>query len=61
MTDIDVPSLVAALRSRVVGEIRFGDGDRALYATDSSRSAASRMGCVSPPPPRHMTTIPSAA
>lgn len=48
MSNIDVPALVAALNSRVNGEIRFGDGDRALYATDSSNYREVPIGLVVP-------------
>ncbi|WP_448188766.1 FAD-binding and (Fe-S)-binding domain-containing protein [Azospirillum sp. sgz301742] len=48
MSSIDVPALVAALRSRVDGEIRFRDGDRALYATDSSNYREVPIGVVVP-------------
>lgn len=48
MNSIDIPGLVAALRSRVDGEIRFRDGDRALYATDSSNYREVPIGVVVP-------------
>ncbi len=48
MSSIDVPALVAALKSRVNGEIRFDDGDRALYATDSSNYREVPIGLVVP-------------
>ena len=33
---VDLEKLAAALRARVRGEVRFNDGDRALYSTDAS-------------------------
>jgi len=44
----DVSALVAALRERVEGEIRFGAGDRALYATDASNYREPPVGVVVP-------------
>jgi FAD/FMN-containing dehydrogenase/Fe-S oxidoreductase len=40
--------LAAELRARVRGEVRFGDGDRALYATDSSNYRQVPIGVVIP-------------
>jgi hypothetical protein len=34
---VDRLAVAAELRSRIEGEVRFGDGDRALYATDGSK------------------------
>ncbi|HYH17735.1 MAG TPA: FAD-binding and (Fe-S)-binding domain-containing protein [Azospirillum sp.] len=48
MNTIDVPGLVSALKSRVDGEIRFSDGDRALYATDASNYRKVPLGVVVP-------------
>lgn len=48
MTEIDRAGLATALRRRVDGEIRFGPGDRALYATDSSNYRAVPIGVVVP-------------
>lgn len=45
---IDVERLVAALRERVRGEVRFGDGDRALYSTDASNYRQIPIGVVLP-------------
>jgi FAD/FMN-containing dehydrogenase/Fe-S oxidoreductase len=41
-------SLAAALRARVRGEVQFGAGDRALYATDSSNYRQLPIGVVRP-------------
>ena len=41
-------SLAAALRARVRGEVQFGPGDRALYATDSSNYRQLPIGVVRP-------------
>ena len=45
---IDVERLAAALRERVRGEVRFGDGDRALYSTDASNYRQIPVGVVLP-------------
>src|SRR5690242_6631277 len=34
--DIDVAALELAIRKHIKGEVRFSDGDRALWATDAS-------------------------
>jgi FAD/FMN-containing dehydrogenase len=44
----DPAALVAALRSRIEGEVRFSDGDRALYATDASNYRQVPIGVVIP-------------
>ncbi len=41
-------SLERALREAVAGEVRFGDGDRALYATDASNYRQVPIGVVVP-------------
>jgi FAD/FMN-containing dehydrogenase/Fe-S oxidoreductase len=45
---IDVDGLAAALRKRVRGEVRFNDGDRALYSTDASNYRQLPVGVVLP-------------
>src|SRR5579883_553644 len=40
--------LARALRSRIAGEVRFSDGDRALYATDGSNYRQVPIGVVIP-------------
>ncbi len=45
---VDVAALVATLRATVQGEVRFGDGDRALYATDASNYRQLPIGVVLP-------------
>ena len=40
--------LAAALRARVRGEVRFNDGDRALYSTDASNYRQIPIGVVLP-------------
>src|SRR5579883_2975578 len=40
--------LEAELRKRVEGEVRFSDGDRALYATDASNYRQPPIGVVVP-------------
>jgi FAD/FMN-containing dehydrogenase/Fe-S oxidoreductase len=45
---IDVDALKAELRKNVRGEVRFGDGDRALYSTDSSNYRQVPIGVVVP-------------
>ncbi len=41
-------ALEADLRARLEGEVRFGDGDRALYATDASNYRQTPIGVVLP-------------
>lgn len=41
-------ALAAALRARIRGEVRFGSGERALYATDSSNYRQLPIGVVRP-------------
>jgi FAD/FMN-containing dehydrogenase/Fe-S oxidoreductase len=45
---VDVERLAVALRSRVRGEVRFDDGDRALYSTDASNYRQIPIGVVLP-------------
>src|SRR3954471_3978162 len=45
---VDVPELEAALRRSVAGEVRFSDGDRALWATDASNYRFLPIGVVLP-------------
>jgi FAD/FMN-containing dehydrogenase/Fe-S oxidoreductase len=45
---VDVSGLAAALRLRVRGEVRFDDGDRALYSTDASNYRQVPIGVVLP-------------
>lgn len=47
-TDVDRAGLEAALRSTVRGEVRFSDGDRALYSTDASNYRQIPIGVVVP-------------
>jgi FAD/FMN-containing dehydrogenase/Fe-S oxidoreductase len=47
-TPIDRDTLAAQLRLRIEGEVRFDDGDRALYATDSSNYRQVPIGVVLP-------------
>ncbi|HVX42121.1 MAG TPA: FAD-binding and (Fe-S)-binding domain-containing protein [Gemmatimonadaceae bacterium] len=47
-SDVDRAALAAALRSRIAGEVRFSDGDRALYATDASNYRQVPIGVVLP-------------
>lgn len=46
--EVDTRGLENALRRRVDGEIRFNDGDRALYATDASNYRQVPIGVVLP-------------
>src|SRR5437667_5485988 len=46
--DVDVDELEAELRKNVRGEVRFSDGDRALYSTDSSNYRQIPIGVVVP-------------
>src|SRR5438552_11473929 len=46
--EIDVAALEKELRKSVRGEVRFGDGDRALYSTDSSNYRQIPIGIVIP-------------
>ncbi len=45
---VDAPGLARALRGRVRGEVRFDDGDRALYSTDASNYRQIPIGVVLP-------------
>ena len=45
---VDIERLTAALRERVRGEVRFTDGDRALYSTDASNYRQIPIGVVLP-------------
>src|SRR5947209_11306244 len=47
-TAVDREALEAALRRRTRGEVRFTDGDRALYATDASNYRQIPIGVVIP-------------
>ena len=46
--DVDVERLERRLRENVEGEVRFSDGDRALYATDASNFRQVPIGVVLP-------------
>jgi FAD/FMN-containing dehydrogenase/Fe-S oxidoreductase len=46
--DVDGEGLARALRREIAGEVRFGDGDRALYATDASNYRQVPIGIVLP-------------
>src|SRR5437763_461978 len=46
--DVDARQLEAALRATIRGEVRFSDGDRALYSTDSSNYRQIPIGVVLP-------------
>ena len=46
--NVDRDALAAALRSRIAGEVRFADGDRALYATDASNYRQVPLGVCIP-------------
>ncbi|HET7584018.1 MAG TPA: FAD-binding and (Fe-S)-binding domain-containing protein [Gemmatimonadaceae bacterium] len=46
--DVDVAALEARLRANLRGEVRFTDGDRALYATDASNYRQTPIGVVIP-------------
>ncbi|HEX9106773.1 MAG TPA: FAD-binding oxidoreductase, partial [Longimicrobiales bacterium] len=45
---VDTPGLEAELRRALQGEVRFSDGDRALYATDGSNYRQVPIGVVLP-------------
>ncbi len=45
---VDIDSLRAALEARVAGEVRFDDGSRAAYSTDSSNYRQVPLGVVVP-------------
>lgn len=47
-THVDVDRLAATLRQNVRGEVRFTDGDRALYSTDASNYRQIPIGVVLP-------------
>src|ERR1051325_420817 len=46
--DVDVAALEQELRKTLRGEVRFNDGDRALYSTDSSNYRQIPIGVVVP-------------
>src|SRR5947207_7259989 len=46
--DVDVGALESVLRRNLRGEVRFSDGDRALYSTDSSNYRQIPIGVVIP-------------
>src|SRR5213082_2698422 len=46
--DVDVGALEGELRRNLRGEVRFSDGDRALYSTDSSNYRQIPIGVVIP-------------
>ena len=46
--NVDVDELESELRKNVRGEVRFSDGDRALYSTDSSNYRQIPIGVVVP-------------
>src|SRR6059058_4307488 len=46
--DVDARQLEAELRATIRGEVRFGEGDRALYSTDSSNYRQIPIGVVVP-------------
>lgn len=48
LNNVDANALAAELRGSISGEVRFGDGDRALYATDSSNYRQVPIGVVIP-------------
>ena len=47
-SNIDAKALAGELRSKIRGEVRFDDGSRALYATDSSNYRQVPIGVVIP-------------
>ena len=47
-TGVDIPALGEALKRVVRGEVRFNDGDRALYSTDASNYRQIPIGVVVP-------------
>jgi FAD/FMN-containing dehydrogenase/Fe-S oxidoreductase len=51
---VDAAALAAELRATIDGEVRFDDGSRALYATDSSNYRQAPIGVVIP---RHMEDV----
>ncbi len=48
VSSIDADALAAELRRRIEGDVRFGRGDRALYATDASNYRQVPIGVVVP-------------
>src|SRR5688572_20542960 len=46
--NVDAAALATELRRQVSGEVRFADGDRALYATDASNYRQVPIGVVIP-------------
>src|ERR1051325_5231208 len=48
LVNVDVAALERELRKNIRGEVRFGDGDRALYSTDASNYRQIPIGVVLP-------------
>src|SRR6184192_1676886 len=48
LVNVDVKALEKELRQTVRGEVRFSEGDRALYSTDSSNYRQIPLGIVIP-------------
>ncbi len=48
ISNVDAPALEKELRATIRGKVRFGDGDRALYSTDSSNYRQIPIGVVVP-------------
>src|SRR6266446_6100348 len=46
--DVDSKSLEGELKSSIIGEVRFDDGARAMYSTDSSNYRMPPIGIVLP-------------
>src|SRR5207302_5435200 len=46
--DVDVAGLERELRAGVKGEVRFGDGDRGMYASDAGNYRMAPLGVVLP-------------
>src|ERR1051326_2482709 len=56
-SDFDAETLEKELHAKISGEVRFSDGDRALYSTDSSNYRQIPIGVVIP---RHKADISAA-
>ena len=48
LVNVEVKALENELRQTIRGEVRFSDGDRALYSTDSSNYRQIPIGVVIP-------------
>jgi FAD/FMN-containing dehydrogenase len=56
-SNVDAKALAGELRGKIRGEVRFDDGSRALYATDSSNYRQVPIGVVIPREALHLAEV----